>query len=144
MKIAEAVEMGNKALHKGFEVLEKIKEDSKESRKDIMEILKMADEKGWMITENYKTSVEKSLYLAFYHAKEGDLISCLKELEFAESKIRDEKFKRACRDLIKQVEYMAKEGIRGESLVEEIGMLLSHFLKWRDKSYLDLIRRAYK
>ena len=76
------------------------------------------------MTKDYKTLVEKSLYLAFYYAKEGDLASCLKELKFAEDKIRDEKLKKDCRCLIGQIEYMVREGIKGESIVEEIEKFL--------------------
>lgn len=96
----------------------------REFRETVYEFMKKRYGISLHLTKDYRTLVEKSLYLAFYHAKEGDLISCLKELEFAESKMRDEKLKRACRDLIKQVEYMVKEGIRGESVVEEIEKFL--------------------
>ena len=96
----------------------------REFRETIYEFMKKKYGISLHLTRDYKTLVEKSLYLAFYHAKEGDLISCLKELEFAESKMRDEKLKRACRDLIKQIEYMVKEGIKGESIVDEIERFL--------------------
>ena len=96
----------------------------REFRETVYEFMKKRYGISLHLTKDYKTQVEKSLYLAFYHAKEDDLISCLKELEFAESKIRDGKMRKACRNLIKQVEYMAKEGIRGESLVKEIEKFL--------------------
>ncbi|MBW9222786.1 serine/threonine protein kinase [Methanothermococcus sp. SCGC AD-155-C09] len=96
----------------------------REFRETVYEFMKKEYGISIHLTKDYKTLVEKSLGLAFYHAKEGDLISCLKELKSAESKIRDEKLKWACRNLIGQIEYMIKEDIKGESVVEEIEKFL--------------------
>ncbi|AXI24857.1 hypothetical protein CFE53_01230 [Methanofervidicoccus sp. A16] len=96
----------------------------REFREGVYEFMKKRYGISLHLTKDYRTLVEKSLYLAFYHAKEGDLVSCLKELKFAEGKIRDEKLKRDCRCLIGQIDYMVREGIKGESIVEEIEKFL--------------------
>lgn len=96
----------------------------REIREVIYEYMKRRYGISLHLTKDYETMVRKYIRMAYYCAKEGDLASCLSELRDAESKIRDSKIRKACRNLAEQVEYMSKEGLKGDSLLKAFEDLL--------------------
>ncbi|HEC88668.1 MAG TPA: hypothetical protein ENI52_05070 [Thermoplasmata archaeon] len=98
-------------------------------REAIYEYMKKYHGESLHLTEDNKKYIELAITNAFYAAKQGDLIECISNLNYAKEKITKTKLKKIIDNLIDQLEVIQNEGVKlSEKTVEKIGKLLKQIL----------------